>query len=137
MAEYLSNVAKTVAIQGGLALFLTGAMSFVSAENLPDPTRPPASFSAVPTNNPVVLTSGPVLQSVLISPGRMVAIISGQTVKLGGKIGEAQVVKITESEVVLRSGKETQTLKLFPDIKKTELPVVRPPNSIADGNKGK
>jgi MSHA biogenesis protein MshK len=97
-----------------LALIATPA---VFAESLADPTRPPASLAA-PQGNASVPVGGPILQSVLISPGRMVAIISGQTVKLDEKFGEATVIKIAENEVVLRNGKDLQTLKLFPGVEK-------------------
>lgn len=91
-----------------------------SAQVLKDPTRPPASHGASGNDGATgaAPVSVPVLQSVLISPGRMVAIISGQTVKLGDQIGDARVIKITETEVVLRNGKDLQTLKLFPNIEK-------------------
>lgn len=61
---------------------------------------------------------GPVLQSVLISARRKSAIIGGQVVGLGEKYGEARVVKITESEVVLKTGTVTEILRLFPDVEK-------------------
>lgn len=90
----------------------------VHAQDLPDPTRPPAVMDARPEPTAGVQAGGPVLQSVLISPTRKAAIISGRTVALGEKFGDARVVKITETEVVLRNGKEMQTLKLFPEIEK-------------------
>lgn len=89
-----------------------------AAENLSDPTRPPASIGLVEQGGAATEATGPVLQSVLISSGRRVAVISGQNVKLGEKFGDARVVRITESEVVLKTGKDTQTLKLFPDVEK-------------------
>jgi MSHA biogenesis protein MshK len=63
-------------------------------------------------------TPGPVLQSVLISPQRKIAIISGKTLRVGEKFGDSRVVSITESEVVLQNGRAQQTLKLFPDVRK-------------------
>ena len=65
-----------------------------------------------------VVRSGPVLQSVLISPERKTAIISGETISLGGQYGKARVVKISESEVVLNNGGNLQTLRLFPEVEK-------------------
>lgn len=83
---------------------------------LRDPTRPPEQL--VPGGDGGV-ASGPVLQSVLLSSSRKIAVISGQTVKLGEKFGDATLVRITESEVTLRSGGgEFQTLRLFPSIGK-------------------
>ena len=97
-------------------LTLIVAVSNTAAENLPDPTRPPATLA--PLSSDAAPFQGTVLQSVMISPTRRIAIISGQRVRVGDSFGEARVVKITESEVVLRSGGELQTLKLFPDVDK-------------------
>lgn len=116
MAEHLSKATRKMTIQGGFLLLMLAATPVSFAETFLDPTRPPASLGLAA--GPISPASGPVLQSVLISPGRMLAIISGQTVRLGEKFGEARVVKITESEVLLRSGKDLQTLKLFPGIEK-------------------
>jgi hypothetical protein len=55
---------------------------------------------------------------VLLSPRRKIAVINGVTVPLGGMVGEARLVKITETEVVLKTGNETEVLKLFPGIEK-------------------
>ena len=97
-----------------IALMLLGILSLSSVEaaDMVDPTRPPNAVDQQMSN------AGPVLQSVLIGPGRSEAIISGRTVRLGDQFGEARITKITESEVVLKSGNEVQTLKLFPSIEK-------------------
>jgi hypothetical protein len=58
------------------------------------------------------------LQSVMISPTRKAAIISGVMVRLGEKYGDAVLVKVAENEVVLRSGNENQVLKLHPGVEK-------------------
>jgi MSHA biogenesis protein MshK len=94
----------------------------VRADALQDPTRPPATLDRPGESGAVVAASGPVLQSILISPGRTIATISGQTVKVGDKVGEASVVKISETEVVLRNGRNLETLKLFPGIEKRRNP---------------
>ena len=87
------------------------------AQTVSDPTRPPTITKTDTSSNSEVI-SGPVLQSILIAPNRHVAIISGQTVALNGKYGEQTLIKMSETEVVLRNGKEFQTLKLFPDFNK-------------------
>ena len=84
---------------------------------LPDPTRPPALLGPQ-ANEAAATAAAPELQSVLISPRRRVAVISGRAVQVGDKVGEARVARITDSEVVLRSGQDTQVLKLFPQIEK-------------------
>ena len=96
------------------------------AENLPDPTRPPSEFEAAAGG--AVAPSGPMLQTVLISPRQKVAIINGETVKLGGMYGSARVVKISESGVVLNEGGSLQTLKLFPGVEK-KIPQVEEANA--------
>ena len=81
-----------------------------------DPTRPPGDGPA--EGAPRGSAGGPRLESVLIAPDRRVAVISGQQVRLGEKFGEGKVVRITESEVVIRSGEGTATLKLLPEAEK-------------------
>ncbi|MEN3294214.1 MAG: biosis protein MshK, partial [Burkholderiales bacterium] len=89
------------------------------AEDLADPTRPPAALGQVGDGDASASAAGrPVLQSVMISPGRTMAMISGRMVRVGDKVGEARVTKISETEVVLRNGKELETLKLFPGVEK-------------------
>ncbi|TCV84774.1 hypothetical protein [Sulfurirhabdus autotrophica] len=116
MAEYLTKQSCRAGIIG--VLLFVSSMSVTQAENFADPTRPPASLGIVESGAVASEAQGPVLQSVLISKGRKMAVISGQSVKLGEKFGDARLVRITESEVVLKSGKDVQTLKLLPEIEK-------------------
>jgi len=112
---------KTHALIAFLCLFssICHLSPAFSAENLLDPTRPPAELAASsPSAATADAATGPLLQSVLISSDRKSAIIGGQVVGLGGKYGEARVVKITESEVVLKTGATKETLRLFPDVEK-------------------
>ena len=95
-----------------LAALASGA---AGAQVLNDPMRPPAYVEPEAGAGDA---GGPVLQSVMISPTLKTAIINGQMVKLGGRFGNATLVKISESEVVLRSGGETQVLKMYPAIEK-------------------
>jgi MSHA biogenesis protein MshK len=85
------------------------------AQGLADPTRPP---SAAAQSGPDEAPAGRQLQSVLLSGGRKIAVIDGNMVALGGMLGDARVVRITETEVVLKTGEETETLKLFPGVDK-------------------
>jgi MSHA biogenesis protein MshK len=114
MVTAINKTCQLAAMAAFLLLPLMHA-GVVHGEQLTDPTRPPDQIGYVPSE---AAPAGPSLQSVLISPQRRVAIISGKTVKVGDKFGSAHVVSITESEVVLRNGKEMQTLKLFPDVQK-------------------
>lgn len=85
-----------------------------SAQGLIDPTRPPAGLGQVDST----LAAGdgaPRLQSVLISPkagGRHVAVIDGETVRLGDTFKGARVARMTAGEVVLERGAERQVLRM-------------------------
>ncbi|HET9734729.1 MAG TPA: MSHA biogenesis protein MshK, partial [Burkholderiales bacterium] len=78
---------------------------------LADPTRPP---NVLPETAEAAFVEGPRLQSVLISPGRRSAVISGTTVAQGGRFGDARVELISESAVVLRYADRRETLQLLP-----------------------
>lgn len=117
MAEYLIRVRDRLLMAAMAIVTALAGSAVVHAQGLPDPTRPPAMIESVGEPNPSAST-GPILQSILISPTRRIATINGQAFKPGDKYGEARVVKITENEVVLRNGQETQTLKLFPQVEK-------------------
>jgi MSHA biogenesis protein MshK len=63
------------------------------------------------------VAAGPQLQSVLIAPGpggRQVAVIDGETVRVGETFRGARVVRMTQNEVELVRGREHQVLKLNP-----------------------
>ena len=81
-----------------------------------DPTRPPSPAAGAPGGQKGA--QGRILQSVLIAPGRSVAVVDGEMVRVGSRLGDAEVVKIDESGVVLRSSGRTETLKLLPDAKR-------------------
>jgi len=59
---------------------------------------------------------------VLISPTRRVAVIDGQAMSVGERIGDATLVAIEAGEVTLQRGAERRTLKLHADIEKKEVP---------------
>ena len=87
------------------------------AQTLEDPTRPPAMLMPGASAGAVAAGSGPQLQSVLIARqdgGRHVAVIDGQTLRLGDSYKGAQLIQMSETEVVLQRGSERQVLKLFP-----------------------
>jgi MSHA biogenesis protein MshK len=114
MVEHLNAILrKGVTPAWCLGWLLAGLPSH--AETLVDPTRPPNGFGQAQDG---AATAGPVLQSVLISPIRRVAVVSGKTLRVGDKLGDAQLVKISENEVVLRTGKNLQVLKLYPLLRK-------------------
>jgi MSHA biogenesis protein MshK len=87
---------------------------------LRDPTEPPASV-ALPARAgaAAALPSGPVLQSVIVSDGRRLALIDGKTYQAGDKLGNATVAAISGNEVTLRGADGTKVLKLYPNLQKT------------------
>jgi len=85
---------------------------------LVDPTRPPNVSEE--TSAGEATNQGPRLQSVLISPTRRAAVISGTTVALGGRFGDATLEEVTESAVVLRYADRRETLQLLPGQVKQE-----------------
>lgn len=114
-----------------VSLALAGGVPFSPAMSdvyLRDPTRPPTLVFTPQERDTVNV--GPVLQSISFASGRRTAIISGQPVKPGSKVGEAQVVSINETEVVLRTGNGLQTLKLFPDVEKHSITKIKRPQAL-------
>ncbi|RSZ60137.1 hypothetical protein HF313_15435 [Massilia atriviolacea] len=96
------------------ALLAHGALL---AQPLKDPTRPPARLYTPPAESDAAPASKePQLQSVLIARhagGRHVAVIDGQTVRLGEQFRGARVAAMTQNEVVLVDGKQRRVLRLF------------------------
>ena len=112
-------MAWLVLIEALAASVLALAAGAACGQSFSDPTRPPAGFhlgSGAPRSGEA--TGGLVLQSVLIFPDARSAIISGEHVLLGQKIGGQRLVKVGETEVVLLNGAARRTLKLFPSVDK-------------------
>jgi MSHA biogenesis protein MshK len=90
---------------------------------LVDPTRPPNALAPMGgggagAGGEEAASTGPRLQSVLISPNRRLAVIDGRTVPLGGTVAGAVLVQVAETHVVLKQGAETRTLDLHPGVSK-------------------
>ena len=114
-----------------LCCFLVSASFPVHAEDLPDPTRPPASIflPAAGGGARENLSSG--LHTIIISDSRRAAIIDGQTVELGGEHGGARLIEVNEGGVVLQHAQSRQVLTLFPGVKisRKETPDMEPAES--------
>lgn len=105
------------------------ALPLLAQAQLADPTRPPAAFSTPGQALVDGEAAGPRLQSILIGRapgGRRVAVIDGATVREGGKVGGAVLARINETSVVLRRGKNLETLTLFPVPAKAVEPAGKP-----------
>jgi len=97
-----------------------------TAQALTDPTRPPLELMGAAS----AAGSAPraPLQSILLSSARKGAIINGQYVPLGGSYGKARLVRITATEVTLKSDGAMEVLQLYPPMEKP---------SVASGAEGK
>jgi MSHA biogenesis protein MshK len=98
------------------------------AQALSDPTRPPGASASGDQGEEHA--AAPVLRSILISPGRKMAVIGNDLVRLGGQVGDATLVKIGETEVTLRRGTEFVTLKMYPEVEKTPVSTRKPGSPI-------
>lgn len=108
---------RLIAALCALAALLAGssASQAALAQALADPMRPPAAAAASPAEGGAEAPKGAArLQSVLISPKRRIAVIDGRVVRLGERVGDAKVVAISESRVVLQRATGRETLKLNP-----------------------
>lgn len=105
--------AATLAVTGCVASTCAQAQA---SGALADPMRPPSAgaFSTAQEEGP----AGRQLQSVLVSGGRKLAVIDGTMVPLGGMVGEARVVNISENAVTLKTGSEIEVLKMYPTVEK-------------------
>lgn len=100
-----------------LGMAAAGSSVWAVEASLPDPTRPPGMLSAGGLEGGA--EAGMRLQSVRISKGeRPTAIIGGQVVRVGEKVGEARLVRVTENEAVLRGPGGMERLFLVPEVSK-------------------
>ncbi len=119
-----------------LIAFALLAVSGPLLAQMADPTRPPAAWLAPAEDaRPGEEGAGGFrLQSVLMSQGRRpVAVIGGQTVALGGRIGEATLVRLNEREAVLKGVDGVTHLFLTPDVEKQ---MIVTPKSRKKGKSG-
>lgn len=109
---------------------LCAAFPASAIELLSDPTRPaagayPATGEAGAATAPQpVIKDG--LQSVIISPQRRAAVVNGATVELGEKVGDATLVEVRESSVVLQNAQGKRVLELFPGVRMNKSEPVLP-----------
>ena len=108
------------AVKRMFACGLLACASLAAAQALQDPTRPPASLSAPQAGAAgsaaaAPAKQGPRLQSVLIARqpgGRHLAVIDGETLRIGDSYQGARVTRIEQNEVELSRGNARQVLKL-------------------------
>lgn len=104
-------------LAAGAVLTLLSLSAPAQGGGTPDPTRPPDVDAATAG------AAAKALQAVLLRPhGRSVAIINGQTVAVGDKVGNARLVSLTATEAVLSGPDGKEILKLAPAAAKTRQP---------------
>jgi MSHA biogenesis protein MshK len=106
---------RLIALGVLLAACSTGQAAL--AQPLNDPTRPPSAVTRQDGSETSSSASSR-LQSVLISSTRQVAVIDGRTVRLGERIGDATLVSIAPSQVILQRGAQYETLRMHPGVEK-------------------
>ena len=119
-----------------LAITWLAGATIVQAQALRDPTRPPGATGARIAGERAAPTGGLKLQSILISPDRRAAIISGHVVRLGESVQGHRLVAIGEGDVVLRMDGKSRTLRLFPAVDLRQSAVATGDGRDAAGNEG-
>jgi MSHA biogenesis protein MshK len=99
-------------------LFAVSLAAVAFAQPLPDPTRPPAGVAGSGDIGGEASTTGVrQLNSIILRPGsKPRALIGGEWVELGQKMGDAKVVKISVNRVELRGPQGREVLLLHPDV---------------------
>ena len=101
-----------------LFLFLAGIMGVTPAlAQVQDPTRP-AGTLLTPEGGAAAPVESGVQTVILRRGGRSAAVINGQYVEVGSMVGDRKVLKITESEVVLKGESGREVIKVTPAIEK-------------------
>lgn len=102
----------------GFVVIMGAPWDCFAATGLVDPTQPPSELGVAGSND-VQITGEPVLQSVMLSASRKIAIISGQSVRVGEKFRDATLIKVTDREAVLRDSEGVlHTLKMYSAVEK-------------------
>ncbi len=113
----------------GISLLLL--INMAAAEILPDPTRPPESLIVAPAGSAL---TPPLLQSVFISPNHKSATIGGEVVMLGENFKGAKLIKLSETEIWLKTGESVQVLKLVPAVEKNVIKTIKTPAPVKSPN---
>ncbi len=96
------------------ALAFIAFVAAAHAQALHDPMRPPSYASAAAADAVSGPQDGIVLQSIVLSAGRKLAVIGGRTYRTGERLGEARITAISAHSVTLREAGKTRVLSLLP-----------------------
>src|SRR4030065_162448 len=109
-------------VDGMMRALLTLSIALYSvaatAEDLPDPTRPPAMIAGTgaATGRWSAGSRSSGLQSTIIAESRRAAIIDGKTVELGEKHGNAWLTEVNEGSVVLKTAQTRRGVQFSPGV---------------------
>jgi len=105
----------------GFALIISLGAPRSLAQGLSDPTRPPREILGGGAGAAEPAANLSPAQIVIISTDRRQATINGRTVALGGRYGDATLVRISDEEIVLRRGDTTEIIKLYSSVHRRKL----------------
>ncbi len=121
--------------------FLAGGLPLPAGAEpaLVDPTRPPGSAAApagAPLRTPAVAAPSapawPELRALRLSTsGDSSALLDGQVVRVGERLGEATLLAIDADGVLLRRGSTERRLNLLPGTARPGTPPPRPTGLVA------
>lgn len=102
----------------GVLLLMTQGVAADQYDALPDPTRPfvPQSSQAAVVRMANAPSAHFLLQAILISPERKFATLNGKIYFVGDRLGDAVIVDIQPSSVVIARLGVQQVLQLLPDV---------------------
>jgi len=102
-------------LNAGLFWLALAASPQAHAQAMSDPMRPPREILGGPEAPEAVASTSPA-QVVIISSDRRQATINGRTVTLGGRYGDATLVRISDAEIVLQKPDSTEVIKLYSSV---------------------
>lgn len=126
--------------RAGLLLSVLGGLVPGSVLAQQDPTRPPAVLveTSAPETEETEAPPPLGLQTVLLRKNaKPLAIINGQSVELGGLLGELRLIRLTETEAVLQGPNGQEILRLMPDAERKTIVPPKPPAVAQDMTPGK
>jgi MSHA biogenesis protein MshK len=102
----------------GAALAMLAMLA--NAQSLADPTRPPAGYDVGPANVGVPVQPARMSLQTIVrrADGQRAAVVDGQLFVLGGRIGDAKLIRIGEDSIDLQTLTGRETLQLTPGIDK-------------------
>lgn len=101
-----------------LIALLVLSVSCAALAQSADPTRPAIDTGAAAAGMPAAAPPGGLQSIIQRRNGKPAALINGAVVELGGKVGEARLVKVGDDHVVLRGALGKEILRLTPEVEK-------------------